>query len=177
MASDYGLNFGFRRSDESVRVAEGRFRTPVTGALLQGSFVEVNPASAGYLKQSATNPVAIPGYSGLLVSEEFDRSLYEADIQDSFMLGTAKANRLAVVSTGAGTKFWIKNTGAQTRADGRVIAAVTMFSSAGALAVGDGIAWDGSKYVKVGQASTTNKVATVTFFDATAGLLEAVLVA
>ena len=38
MASDYGLHFGFRRSDETLRVSEGRFRTPVTGtALLIGS--------------------------------------------------------------------------------------------------------------------------------------------
>jgi len=176
MASDYGLNFGFRRSDESVRSSEGRLRTPATGAvLLQGTLVTIDPANPGFLKVAAANAPVVPGVTGLLVQEEFDRSIYESDRVDSFVLGLTKKNRLSVITTGAGTKFWLANTAAQNRADGRSIAAVTMFSATG-IALGDSIGWDGAKYVKA-DGTTVKPVATVTFLDTTAGRLEAVLVA
>jgi hypothetical protein len=128
--SDYGLNFGFLRSDESSRSgAEGRFKTPVGSALLLGTMVEIDPATPGYLKQSAINAAVVTGYAGLLLQElEWDRSIYEseADVIDSFMKGVAKPNKLAVITSGAGTKVWFKNTAGVTRADGREIASRTM---------------------------------------------------
>lgn len=174
MASDYGLNFGFLRSDESLRGTEGRFKTPVGSSLLIGSVVEIDPASAGYLKQSATSAVLKAGYCGLLVQElDWDRSIYEsgADMLDSFQLGVAKANRLSVLTWGAGVKVWLKNTAGSTRADGRVISARTMWS--GATAVGDTLYWDGTKFAKVTAAQPV--VATVTAINTSTGLVEAVL--
>jgi hypothetical protein len=175
--SDYGLNFGFRRSDESSRsAAEGRFKTPVGSALLLGTMVEIDPANPGRLKQSAANPKLITGFSGLLLQElDWDRSIYESDAGsvDSFMKGVAKADRLAVITSGPGTKVWFKNTTGSTRADGRVIASRTMFTAAG-LAVGDVLGWDGTKYVEV-DGTTTNALMKITAFDSTKGLVEAVL--
>jgi hypothetical protein len=172
MASDYGLNFGFLRSDESLRGTEGRFKTPVASSLLIGSVVEINPASAGYLKQSATSAVPKAGYCGLLVQElDWDRSIYESgpDMLDSFQLGVAKADRLSVLTWGAGVKFWLKNTSGVTRADGRVISARTTFS--GSPAVGDGLYWDGAKFAKVTAAqpvfATVVAVNSATFIEAT----------
>lgn len=175
--SDYGLNFGFLRSDESSRsAAEGRFKTPVGSALLLGTMVEIDPASPGYLKQSAINAAVITGYCGLLLQElEWDRSIYEsgADAVDSFMKGVAKPNKLAVITSGPGTKVWFKNTSGVTRADGRVISAVTMFTAAG-LAVGDNLGWDGSKWVE-SDGTTIPHVMKITAFDSAKGLVEAVL--
>lgn len=148
MASDYGLNFGFRRSDESVLVREGRLKVPVTGTFRLGSLVEFDASSAGYLKQSAANAVGEGATCGLLVQEEiWDRSIYAPTRIDSFYYGVARNNRLAVIAAGAGAKVWFKNTAAQTRADGRSISAVTMLDLT-SVAVGDYLKWDGSKFVK-----------------------------
>lgn len=175
--SDYGLNFGFLRSDESSRsAAEGRCKTPVGSALLLGTMVEINPASLGYLKQSAANAALITGFSGLLLQElEWDRSIYESDahLVDSFMKGVAKPNKLAVITSGPGTKVWFKNTAGVTRADGRVISARTLFTAAG-LAVGDNLGWDGSKWVE-SDGTTIPHVMKITAFDSGKGLVEAVL--
>lgn len=177
--SDYGLNFGFLRSDESSRsAAEGRFRTPVGSALLLGTMVEVNPSSAGYLKQSAINATIITGYSGLLVQElEWDRSIYESDasLVDTIMKGTAKPNKLAVITSGAGTKIWLKNSTSVTRADGRVTSAHTIVGSPTGLVVGDVLGWDGSKWLKNNGSTVTNNVLKVTAVNTTTGLVEAVL--
>jgi len=182
MASDYGVNFGFRRSDESLRVAEGRYYTPVSGTLLQGTLVTIDNASAGFLKAAPTNSPLVTGITGLLVQEEAQfRTIYETLDVDSFYLGTTYPNRLSVITSGAGVKIWLKNTTSQTRADGRVVAGVTMFDpTTGTLAVGDELAWNGTEYTKVGNSSTTAAVAVVTalntaasgYFSATA---EAVL--
>lgn len=149
MASDYGLNFGFRVSDESVRYSEGRFRTPVDGApLLIGTAVEVDAANPGYLKASAANAPLIPGVSGLLIQEEqWDLSIFESSYVDSYNLGVAKKGRLSVVSTGAGTKVWFRNTPAVTSRPNRAQPAVTMATVTG-LGVRDTVGWDGSKWVK-----------------------------
>jgi hypothetical protein len=149
MASDYGLNFGFRRSDESVRGSEGRLKVPATGTFRLGSLVKFDKDNSGYLKAAAADEVGSGGYIGLLVQEEiWDRSIYAPDRVDSFSYGVARNNRLAVIAFGAGTKVWFKNTQQQTRADGRTISAVTMVSFAGGIAVGDYLKWDGSKFVK-----------------------------
>lgn len=175
--SDYGLNFGFLRSDESSRSgAEGRYKTPVGSALMLGTMVEINGASAGYLKVSDANAACITGFSGLLLQElDFDRSIYESgpDQLDSFQKGVAKANRLAVITSGAGTKVWLKNTAGSTRADGRVIPAKTIVDLTG-LAVGSELGWDGTKWAKV-TGGLTVAVMKVTVVDTAKSLVEAVL--
>lgn len=174
MASDYGLNFGFRRSDESGRNSEGRFKTPVASALKLGTAVEIDPAEPGYLKQSATNAIPVPGKSGLLLNEEnFLRGTYEVMGYDSFDMGVAPADSLSVITYGTGTKVWFKNTAGQTRADGRVIDAVTMFTAAG-LAVGERLGWDGAKWVE-SDGSTIPHWMVLTSVDVAGGYVEAVL--
>lgn len=158
MASDYGLNFGFRRSDESVLNREGRLKVPTTGTFRLGSLVAFDPANPGYLKAAAANEVGEGGTVGLLVQEEIhDRSIYAPDRIDSFYYGVARNNRLAVIASGAGAKVWLKNTAAQTRADGRSIAAVTIVDLTGVVVM-DYLTWDGSKFVEGTQANSMLRV-------------------
>ena len=112
MASDYGLNFGFRRSDESMRVAEGRLKTPAADpVLLLGTAVKQDTATPDRLEVAAADEALVTGFSGLLLQEEvWDRSFYEQQIVDSFELGKAKKDRLSVITSGAGVKVWMKNT-------------------------------------------------------------------
>lgn len=148
MASDYGLNFGFRRSDESVLTREGRLKVPVTGTFRLGSLVTFDPANPGYMKAAAANEVGEGGTVGLLVQEEiWDRSIYAPQRIDSFYYGVARNNRLAVLVSGPGGKVWLKNTASQVRADGRSIGAVTMMDLT-SVAIKDYLAWDGTKFVK-----------------------------
>ena len=174
--SDYGLNFGFLRSDESSRsAAEGRFKTPVGSSLALGTMVEIDPANPGRLKAATAGTVPVTGYSGLLLQElEFDRSIYESgpDAMDSSMKGIAKANRLAVITSGAGTKVWFKNTPGSTRADGRVISARTLVADLGSLAVGDTLGWNGTQWAK----GATNDFMKVTALNTSALRVEAVLI-
>lgn len=154
MASDYGRNFGFRRSDESNAIREGRFKTPVGSALLQGTAVEIDPASPGYLKQSAVSTTPESGFHGVLVQEDAHiGSVYSADVasHDSFSLGTARADKLSVIWSGP-SKVWYKNLTGSTRADGRVIPTVTIVTTSG-VAVGDLLTWDGSKWIETGTRS------------------------
>lgn len=176
MASDYGLNFGFRRSDESVRVSEGRVKTPATGpALLIGTAVELDPANAGFLRVAASGAKPRPGTCGLLVQEEIHiRGVQETLIVDSFSLGIARLNKLSVITTGAGTKVWFQNTAAQTTADGRSIDAVTMFTTT-TVAVGHGLAWDGAKFINVTDPTDPTSFGEVTFYDSANQLVEMVL--
>lgn len=178
MASDYGLNFGFRVSDETRRSSNGRLRTPATGsALLCGTAVEVDTANDGYLKACAASAVLRTGNSGLLVQEEvWDRSIYGPEVIDSFSLGVCLPNKLSVVTSGPGTKVWFRNTASSTRADGRVIAAVTMFDATN-IAVGSGLVWDGTKWVDSGVTAISDPTVwmEVSFYDASAALLEAYL--
>lgn len=176
MASTYGLNFGFRRSDESVRVSEGRFRTPATGAaLLIGTAVQVDPANAGFLKACASAAPIIPGYSGLLVQEESHfGSIYGQDVSlyDSFAHGIAKKNQLSVITTGAGVKVWFKNTTGSTRADGRVTSTVTIVTLTG-VGLGDTLGWNGTTWVKTTTAAEAWM--TVTNVNVANGYVEGVL--
>jgi hypothetical protein len=174
MASDYGLNFGFRRSDESLRLSEGRYKTPVGSALVLGTAVEIDASDPGYLKQCAANPVAVPGNHGLLLQEENHlRTTYDVMGYDSFDNGVAKADQLSVITSGAGTKVWFKNTAGQTRADGRVISAVTMFVAAG-LVVGERLGWDGTQWVE-SDGTTIPHWMVLTSVDVAGGYVEAVL--
>lgn len=171
MASDYGLNFGFRRSDESMRISEGRFRTPVGSQLVLGTAVEIDASSPGYLKQAAKDVEPRPGICGLLVQEEaWDRSIHGKQRTDSFDLNVALPNRLSVITNGAGVKVWFRNTPKITRADGREIAAVTMFDTTD-MAVGKQLGWDGSAWA----VSATGKFMEVTEYDADKAYFEAVL--
>lgn len=174
MASDYGLNFGFRRSDESLRVSEGRVRTPATGApLLLGTCVEIDPANAGYLRQAAAGAAPRTGICGLLVQEESHiDSIYDAQVKDSFDLGVAKLNTLSVITNGPGTKVWFKNTPAQNRLDGRTIAPVTIFVVAG-IAVGVRLRWNGTQWEALGANPAEQAHLEVTFWNPDSGLLEA----
>lgn len=151
MASDYGLNFGFRRSDESLATREGRFKTPVGGtALLQGSAIEIDPAAPGYYKACGATPDKQTGLRGLLVQEDshigdiFSNSPDRG--HDSYDLGTAKKDTLSVMWAGDGTKVWFRNSGAYSRGT-RSKGAVTLVDLTGC-AVGDFLAWDGAKFVK-----------------------------
>jgi hypothetical protein len=151
MASDYGLNFGFRRSDESMAIREGRFKTPATGSkLLIGSAVELDPANPGYLKACASGADALTGLRGLLVQEDsYIGSIFEAAPflgHDSLDLGLAKLDTLSTMWSGPGTKVWFKNTDAYSRF-GREKDAVDIVVTTG-LAVGESLGWDGSKWVE-----------------------------
>lgn len=161
MASDYGLNFGFRRSDESMATREGRFKTPVDAELLQGSLVALDPATPGYLKQADANQAPISGLAGLLVQEESHIfSAFEEHGHDSYSLGTTKGDQLSVMWAGIGTKVWFRNTEAYSR-HGRTKAAVTIVDLTG-IAVGDQLGWDGSKFVPVDGTTITEGLLTVT---------------
>lgn len=179
MASDYGLNFGFRRSDESLRVSEGRLKTPSTGdALLLGTCVEIDPDNEGFLRAAAADAKPRTGVCGLLVQEEeFDRSIYETDIMDSFMFGVAKKNRRSVITNGPGAKVWFHNSPQQARADGRTIDPVTMVTGLGSLSVGDLLKWDGTTWAATVGDGTEEDLAhmEVTFVDADRNLVEATL--
>ena len=176
MASDYGLNFGFRRSDESVRVSEGRVKTPKTGPLLLiGTAVEIDPVNAGFLRVAAAAAKPRTGTCGLLVQEEdWDRTIYQADHIDSYGKGVAKPNRLSVITSGPGVKVWMQNTAAKSRADGRSIAATSMFIATG-VGVGKGMSWNGTAFVVVIDPTDPTSFGEVTFFDAAKGYVELVL--
>lgn len=150
MASDYGLNFGFRRSDETLANREGRFRTPPDGDLRQGTAVMIDPDEPGFLKECPANQAAVTGLTGLLVQEESHLgSVFSAAPflgHDSLDLGTTKNDQPAVMWGGPGTKVWLKNTPAYNRG-GRSKAAVTVVDLTG-VGLGDQLGWDGSKFVK-----------------------------
>lgn len=174
MASDYGLNFGFRRSDESVLTREGRLKVPVTGTFRLGSLVTFDPANPGYLAVAAAGEVGEGGTVGLLVQEEiWDRSIYAPTRIDSFYYGVARNNRLAVIVSGPGGKVWLKNTAAQTRADGRQIAAVQMVDFTTPPTVKGYLTWDGTQFTAAG-ATDANSMLRVTLTNGT-DYVEAVL--
>lgn len=165
MASDYGLNFGFRRSDESMATREGRFKTPATGtALLIGTAVELDPANPGYLKQCAAGATAVSGLRGVLVQEESHISgVFETGLlgHDSLDLGTAKKDQLSVMWAGVGTKFWFRNTDAYARGT-RSKDAVDMVVLTG-VTVGDQLGWNGTAWAEATGAAawlTVTNVAT-----------------
>lgn len=177
MASDYGLNFGFRRSDESMRSGtEGRLKVPAAGDFNQGDLVTFDPANPGFIKKADAGTPVEPGFTGLLIQEEgWDASIYEVPVGDSFMRGKVRNGRLCAIWTGAGLKVWIKNTGAQNRADGRQIAARERLTAAAvALPIGGYLGWDGTRFTAATGAD--DAVARVTLTNGT-DYVEAVLVA
>ncbi len=175
MASNYGLNFGFRRTDD-VAVREGRLRTPAVGTFRQGTLVQFDPAAPGYLKACPSGAVGDGGTVGLLIQEEAHiLSIYGTSHIDTFALGNTKPNTLSAIWSGSGVKLWLKNTAIQTRADGRVIAAVQMVDLTG-VAILDFLTWDGTKFIKsVAVDPLTNSMLRVTAVSGT-DYCEAVLV-
>lgn len=175
MASDYGRNFGFRRSNESNRVAEGRFKTPASGnALLAGTAVKIDTGSAGYLVTCSATDALITGFSGILLQEEIHLpSIYGIQNLDSFDIGVTKKDRLSVMTSGPGTKVWFQNTASSTRADGRSISAVTIWVTTG-VALGNYLGWNGTAWAKTTVAAEQWMV--VTAVNTTTGYVEAVLV-
>lgn len=172
MASDYGRNFGFRRSDESMLSGrEGRLRVPATGTYLQGDLVTFDPANPGFIKKADANTPIEPGYTGFLIQEDaWDLPLHGDQVMNSWALGQVKNARLCAIWTGAGIKTWMRNTDASQLIGGVAHAAVTRFTM-GSLVIGDYLGWDGTKYVEVASAATA--VARVTLSDA-AKYIEAV---
>jgi hypothetical protein len=164
---NYGLNFGFRWLDDNRARKEARLRTPAAGGpFQQGSLVEYDAANPGFMKLAPASAPMVPGVCGLLVSEEvWIRSIYEADREglDTFQIGVVKPNQQAQVVNGSGSKIWLRNSVAQTRADGRVIAAVQVVTGLATAVVGSSVlVWDGGKYV-ASAAGTAGGVATVTY--------------
>lgn len=170
MASDYGLNFGFRRSDESNATREGRQKTPATGsALLLGSAVQLDPAAPGYLKLCAADADPQTGLTGLLVQEESHLgSVFQGAPllgHDSIDLGSAKLDQLSTM-WGGPSKIWLQNSPAYARGT-RSKAAVAIVDLTG-VAIGDSLKWNGSKWVKA--TGTTHAWMTVTLVNtATSG--------
>lgn len=174
MASDYGLNFGFRRSDESMRSGtEGRLKVPATGTFHQGDLVTFDPANPGFMKLAAANAPIEPGFTGLLIQE--DAWLVDVHANQVFTsqdLDVVHNAALAAIWTGAGLKVWLRNTAAKAVAGQRARTAVTKVTATG-LAIGDLLAWDGAKYVETADAAAA--VARVTLTNG-ADYVEAVLV-
>lgn len=166
MASDYGLNFGFRRSDEHLLSGrEGRQKVPATGTYKQGDFVTLDPANPGYIMKAAANTPIEPGYSGFLIQEDaWDHGIHDNQVMNSHYLADVKNARLCAIWTGAGAKVWMRNTDETTKIGGLTWPAVSRFTMGGTpLAIGDYLGWTGTTYAKVGSAATA--VARITLSD------------
>lgn len=151
--SNYGLNFGFRRSGGDAATREGRYRVPTAGSFRIGDLVAIDDAKPGFIKKADAGAGVIPGVSGFLIQHDaWVSSIYEPAEVDSHGKGKARGGNLCTIWSGPGIKFWLRNTAAENQWDGRSISAVTVVDLAG-VAVGDELEWDGSKYVK--QASGT----------------------
>ena len=166
MASDYGLNFGFRRSDESMRSGtEGRLKVPATGTFHQGDLVTFDPAAPGFIKLADAKAGIDPGFTGLLVQEEaWNIPVHANQVLSTQDLDVVYNNRLCAIWTGAGLKIWLRNTAATTNPGQRARAAVTKVTATGA-GIGDLLGWDGAKYAvtivaaeAVGKITITNGV-------------------
>lgn len=162
MASDYGRNFGFRRSDETMAIREGRQKVPAAGVFTQGECVVIDPANPGFLKRGGANEPAVPGFSGMLVQEEiWDRSVYGRQVLDSFALGEVLNNRLCTIWSGAGTKVWFRNTVAQNRVDGRAITAGGLLDAPEGMTAGEFLGWTGTKWGVVADKADAHFVITL----------------
>jgi hypothetical protein len=154
MASNYGLNFGFRVSDESYRSGNvGDFMVPTTGIFTQGMVVEVDPANPGYIKKSAADAPVEPSFRGLLIQEDsFLHDIHTNQVKSSVDLAAVRNGALCSIWTGAGIQVWLKNTKATARLGQRPAAAVDIVVAVG-LNVGDFLSWDGAKFVKAASAA------------------------
>ena len=173
--SDYGVNFGFRRADETIALREGRLKVPAAGTFKQGDLVARDVANAGFLRAGVNNEPAIVGMTGILIQEEgWDFSIYgESGIVDSYNRSLIRNSRLAQMVSGQGIKLWLRNNAAIVNAD-RTIAARTVVVVA-SLIVGDYLTWDGSKYVETATAAFSHAVVTAVSGSGASGYAEAVL--
>lgn len=162
----YGRNFGFRKSDESMRsgtngevrigslaldpadfnentVYGALDRTPVLG-LKQGQLVVVATRDefdgTVNVEPAPANTPLIPGHLGLLVQEEaaFIDNDTDPDVRSKIYPG------LATLWTGAGIQVWYQEDG---RTDWN-------------FAVGTYVAWDGSNWVAAPDATTAVGIVT-----------------
>ncbi len=166
MASDYGFNFGFRRSDESMRTGtEGRQRVPAFAnnaatTFKQGDLVTLDPANPGYIMKAPANAPVRPGFTGLLIQEDaWDIPINGNQVVETVDLDVVHNEALCAIWTGAGLKIWLRNTPAKTARGQRPRPAITKVTVAG-LAIGDFLAWDGAKYIET--ATEAQAVAQVT---------------
>lgn len=171
-----------------MAIREGRLKVPATGTFRQGSLITFDPANLGagtqpsLIKAAADGQIGEGGTVGLLVQEDSHiSSVFGAEYIDTFSsrYGVAKNGVLTTLWCGAGTKVWFRNTAAQTRSDGRVIAAVNMVDFTDVVALGY-LTWTGTVYAgKTGAAAAAtaaNSMFRVTALDAAAGYLEATLI-
>lgn len=169
--SDYGLNFGFRRDEPSVK--EGRQKVPATGDFYIGDLVTHDTENPGFVKKAPENARFEGGYTGLLIQEEgWQTSYFGAEVVDSFGRGKALNGKPTAIYTGQGLKIWLKNTEGATRRDGRTVTGRTVVDTTG-LTAGDLLKWDGSKWVKT--TTDSQGALRVTIVDAAKGYAEAVV--
>lgn len=173
--TDYGPNFGFRRSAEEFTLREGRLKLPGTGTYHQGDLVKRDIANDGYLTVAANTETAKPGVTGLLIQEEgWDYSIYgESEVGDTYTRGGVRLNKMAQLVSGSGVKFWLRNNAAVTNPD-RTIAARTVVTVT-SLAIGDYLGWDGTKWVENATAAQQHAVVTKVSGSGATGYVEAVL--
>lgn len=156
--SNYGLNFGFRRSGGDAATREGRYRVPATGTFRIGDLVVIDDATPGFIKKAEAGDGVIPGVSGFLIQHDaWASSIHEVAEVDSHGKGKARGGNLCTIWSGSGVKFWLRNTAAQTRWDGRSISAVTVVDLTG-VAVGDELQWDGAKFIKKASGTAVARV-------------------
>ncbi len=174
--SDYGLNFGFRRMDETMAIREGRLRLPASGTFHQGDLVKRDTSNDGYLAAASNTENAVKGMTGLLIQEEgWDFSIYgESGITDSANKSAVRLGRLAQMVSGSGIKFWLRNTADVVNPD-RTIAGRTVVTDT-SVTVGTYLGWDGSKWVHNATAAQEHAVVTQISGAGTSFYCEAVLV-
>lgn len=176
MASNYGYNFGFRRSDESMRSGtEGRQRVPAAGSFRIGDLVELDAAAPGFIKKSAAGAPLIPGFRGLLIQEDaWDVGVHDNQVLLTQDLDVVRNGALCAIWTGAGIKVWLRNTDAVANPGQRARAAREIVAGAADIAVGDYLGWDGDNFVETAVAA--ERIAIVTLSNAS-DYVEATLLA
>lgn len=159
--TNYGPNFGFRRSGGDSATREGKYLVPADVTdLRQGEVVEIDVANPGFIKRAAADTALKQGWSGLLIQEEgWNESIFEKPQHDTHDMGFIRPGMRCTIWTGAGELIWVKNTAAITR-PGRVIPAHTLVAAG--LVVGDNVVWDGTKFAKAAGTGTPNIIGRVT---------------
>lgn len=152
MASNYGPNFGFRRSDESMRSGtEGRQRVPATGTYKIGEIVELDAAAPGFVKRSAADAPIEPGFRGLLIQEDnWDAGVHDNQVFMTSDLDIVRNGNLCAIWTGAGLKIWLRNTAARAAGAGRrAVAGRTIVAGTFPTTIGQYLGWNGTAYAVV----------------------------
>lgn len=166
--TNYGLNFGFRRSGGDSATREGKYRVPAdVTTLRQGQVVVIDTAKPGFVKLAPADTALKEGWSGLLIQEEgWNESIFERPQHDTHDMGFIRPGMRCTIWTGAGLLIWVQNTAEITR-PGRVIPARTMVAAG--LAVGDAVVWDGTKFAKAAGTGTPNIIGRVTKVSGSVG--------